>query len=191
MALIKTKIHKIQINDCIGFRMTEQAIIKQIGKTAEIDFRKPKAIGSTGFYLKSFKTKNPDSEKLKLESRCNFEKRTGGILLRVNYSNKLTVIPIREESIIEIKLTRGNETIAPFFLSPMWILLKIGVSKLYARYFKIRLHEYLIDQMRLDLKTTEYEMVFIANGYLFERQLSFFENLNYGNKLKTEIKAST
>ena len=171
--------------------MTEQAIIKQIGKPAEIDFRKPKAIGSAGLYLKSFKAKNPESENLKLDSKCNFEKRTNGILLRANYSNKLTAIPIPKESIIGITITRGKETIDPFFLSPMWILLKLGISKLYARYFKILISEYSIDQMELNLKTAEYEMDFIANGYLFERQQSFFENLNYENKLKTIIKAST
>ena len=171
--------------------MTEQAIIKQIGEPAEIDFRKAKGIGSAGFYLKSFKAKNPESENLKLDSKCNFEKRTNGLLLRANYSNKLTAIPIPKESIIGITITRGKETIDPFFLSPMWILLKLGVSKLYARYFRFRLHEYSIDQMELNVKTTEYEMNFIANGYLFERESSFFENLNYGNKLKTEIKAST
>ena len=44
--------------------MTEQAIIKQIGKIAEIDFRKPKAIGSAGFYLKSFKAKNSESKRI-------------------------------------------------------------------------------------------------------------------------------
>ncbi|MFD1015737.1 hypothetical protein [Winogradskyella rapida] len=171
--------------------MTEQSIIKQIGKPAEIDMRKPKAIGSTGFYLKSFKTKNSETESLKIDSKCNFEKRTGGILLRANYSNKLTAIPISNENIIEISLKRGKENIDPFFLSPMWILLKLGVSKLYARYFRFRLHEYSIEQMELNIKTTDYEMDFIANGYLSERQFSFFENLNIGNKLKTEIKAST
>ena len=171
--------------------MIEQTIIKQIGKPAEIDFRKPKATGSTGFYLKSIKAKNPESENLKLDSKCNFEKRTRGILLRANYSNKLTAIPIPKESIIGITITRGKETIDPFFLSPMWILLKLGVPKLYARYLRFRLREYSIDQMELNLKTAEYEMDFIANGYLFERQLSFFENLNYENKLKIEIKAST
>ena len=171
--------------------MTEQVIINQIGKPVQIDFRKPKAIGSTGFYLKSFKAKNPESENLKLDSKCNFEKRTGGILLRANYSNKQTVIPIHKESIICITLRRGKETIDPFLLSPMWILLKLGVSKLYARYFRLRPHEYSIDLMELNLKTYEYEMGFIANGYLFERQLNFFENLSYENKLKTIIKAST
>lgn len=54
--------------------MTEQSIIKRIGKPAEIDLRKPKAIGSTGFYLKSFKTKNTGTESLKLESKCNLRR---------------------------------------------------------------------------------------------------------------------
>lgn len=166
--------------------MTEQTIIKRIGKPVEIDLKKPKAIGSTGFFLKSFKAKNGESESLKLESKCNFEKRTNGILLRTNYSNKLSAIPIPNENIIGITIKRGKENIDLFFLSPMWILLKLGVSKLYARYFRFRLHEYSIDQMELNIKTTDYEMDFIANGYLFERQLSFFESLNLGTKLEKQ-----
>jgi len=170
--------------------MTEQSIIKLIGKPAEIDLKKLKAIGSTGFYLKSFKTKKNKTKSLKLDSKCNFEKRTNGILLRANYSNKLSAIPIPNENILEITLKRGEETIDPFFMSPMWVLLKLGVSKLTARHFGFRLHEYSIDEMKLNIETSEYEMKFIANGYSFERQLSFFESLNYGNKLKTKIKAS-
>ncbi|MDC8004208.1 hypothetical protein POV27_09110 [Aureisphaera galaxeae] len=166
--------------------MTEQSITKKIGKPAKVDWRKPKAIGSAGMYLKSFESENPEDESLKLNSKCNFEKRARGLLLRANYSNKLTAIPIAEEDIISITLKRGKENVSPFFLSPMWILLKVGVSKLYARYFRLRLHEYSIDQMKLHLKTINYEMEFIANGYLYERQLSFFNNLNYGNKLKRE-----
>ncbi|WP_421808688.1 hypothetical protein [Flagellimonas sp.] len=109
--------------------MTEQAIIKQIGKPVKINLRQPKAIGSTGFYLKSFEAKNTESQNLNLDSKCNFEKRTDGILLRSNYSNKLTALPIPKESIIKITLIRGKESVNPFFLSPMWILLKMGVSK--------------------------------------------------------------
>ena len=163
--------------------MTEQTIIKLIGKPEKFNFRKPKAIGSAGFYLKSFKSKNSEAEILKLNSKCNFEKRTGGILLRANYSNSLSAIPFQKEKIIEITITKGKESVNPVSLSPMWILLKLGVSKLYARYFKIFISEYSIDQMELNLKTKEYEMKFIANGYLFERQLQFIENLNCQNKL--------
>jgi len=163
--------------------MTEQSIVKKIGKLDEINFRKPNPIGSTRFYLKSFKTKKPETDSPKIDSKCNFEKRTGGLLLRANYSNKLIAIPFAKDNIIGITLKRGKENIDPFFLSPMWVLLRLGVSKLTARYFRIRLNEYSIDQMELNVKTTNYEMDFIANGYLFEQQLNFFKNLNYGNKL--------
>ena len=170
--------------------MTEQSITKQIGEPIKVNFRNPKAIGSTGFYLKSFIAKNSENKSLKLDSKCNFEKRTGGILLRSNYSNTLAAIPIPKESIIRITLKRGKENIKPFFLSPMWILLKLGVSIVYARYFKLMFHEYSIGQMKLKVETTKYEMDFIANGYLFERQLSFFESLGYDDKLNVEIQGT-
>lgn len=38
--------------------------------------------------------------------------------------------------------------------------------------------------MELNIKTTEFEMGFVANGYLFERQLQFFEKLNLKDKLE-------
>lgn len=164
--------------------MTEQSITKQIGKPSKINLLRPRAIGSPGYYLKSFHNKNKNIKSLEIDSKCNFERRTDGILLRANFSNKLTAIPIPKETIVEINLKRGKESITPLFLSPMWFLLKLGISILYARYFRLGTYEYSIDQMKLSLKTTEYEMDLIANGYLFERQLNFFENLNYGSKLK-------
>ena len=171
--------------------MTEKSIAKQIGGPKKFDFQKPHVVGSTGFFLKSFKSHNPELENLKLNSKCNFEKRTGGILLRANYSNKQTAIPVPEEKIIGITITRGKEKIDPITFSPMWILLKVGVSKLIARYFRSFVSEYSIDQMELNLETDDFEMSLITNGYLFERQLKFFQSLNYEDKLKVVIKAST
>lgn len=167
--------------------MTEQALTKLIGNPVIIDFKNPKPIGSTGYFLKSFTSKSSDSPDLKLNSKCNFEKRTRGILLRANYSNKMISIPIPNEEIIEITLERGVETIAPFFLSPMWIKLKFGVSIQKARYFRVRTHEYSIDEMRLGIKSTNYELELVANGYLFESQVVFFENLSFGKKLKSRV----
>jgi len=88
----------------LKIKWAEQSIIKQIRKPFKNDLRKPKSIGSLGFYIKSIKTKNPETESLKLNSTCNFEKRTGGVLLRSNYSNKLIAIPIPSENIIGITL---------------------------------------------------------------------------------------
>lgn len=57
----------------LKIKWAEQSIIKQIRKPSKNDLRKPKSIGSPGFYIKSFKTKNPETESLKLNSTCNFE----------------------------------------------------------------------------------------------------------------------
>ena len=73
------------------------------------------------------------------------------------------------------------------YLSPMLIMLKLGVSKLIARYFRIVLGEYSIDEMKLKIETKNQIMEFTQNGYIFERQLSFFKNLNYGEKLIIEM----
>lgn len=162
-------------------------INRLIGKPFLVDIKKLKAIGGEGLFLKSFVNKTDKTDSIKVDSKCNFEKRTDGLLLHTNISNKRTLVPIPKQDILEVEIIRGNEEIDPFVLSPMWILLKLGVSILYARYFRLRLHEYCIDQMELTIKTINYEMEFIANGYSFERQLDFFKSLNYGDKLKVEI----
>jgi len=169
----------------------ERKISKLIGKPISVGSKNPKIIGGPGLFLKSFVNKHNNSDLIRTDSKCNLEKRSNGLLLHTNFSNRRTLISIPQKDILEIRIVRGKEEIDPFFLSPMWILLKLGVSILYARYFRFRSHEYSIDQMELIILTTEYEMNFISNGYLFERQLKFLKSLNYGEKLKTERKAST
>ena len=160
-------------------QINKRTITKLLGDQIKLNFQKPKPIGSPGLYLKSFKNNDPESNSLKIDAKCNFEKRTKGILLRTNISNKLTAVAIPLNSILEINIKKGKEEINPHFLSPMWILLKLGVSILKARYFKIwSLQEYSIDQMELTIKTNNYRIKFIANGYLFERHTSFFKDLN-------------
>lgn len=162
----------------------QNSIKKVIGNPEKVDFKNPKAIGSTLFFLKSFKNKSPGNECLKIDSKCNFEKHSGGLLLHANYSNKLFAIPIKKENIKSIKLIRGKETIAPFLLSLMNIALKLGVPIRYARYFRLNATEYIIEETSLELKTDAYEMKFIANGYVFENQRSFFKSLKYGYKVE-------
>ncbi|WP_203296752.1 hypothetical protein [Luteirhabdus pelagi] len=162
-----------------------------IGDPIVVDLKKLKPIGGPGLFLKSFENKVNNSESIEIDSKCNIEKRPDGILIHASKSNRQTLIPIPTDNVLEIEIIRGKEQIDPFFLSPMWILLKMGVSVLYARYFRLRMHEYHIDQMELKLTTTDYEFDFNANGYLFERQLKFLKNLNYDKKLKIERKAST
>ena len=109
--------------------MNSRTIEKNIGKPTKIDWKKPKAIGSSSFYLKSFKAKNNSTEFIMENSKCSFEKYSGGILLRSNLSNKTSALTIKESEIEYIKLIRGKESVEPLTLSPMWIMLKLGVSK--------------------------------------------------------------
>ena len=167
--------------------MNKSSIEKIIGKTTKVNWKKPKAIGSSSFYLKSFKAKNDSAQLIKENSKCSFEKYSNGILLRSNLSNKLSVLPINKSEIKYIKLIRGKESVKPLTLSPMWIMLKLGISKLIARYFRIVLREYSINEMKLKIETENQIMEFTQNGYIFERQLSFFKNLNYDEKLIIEM----
>jgi len=171
--------------------LTEKNINKHrienlIGEPTKIELNKPEIIGSSSYFLKSFIDKTENKENLKIDSKSNFEKYSNGLLLRLNFSNKLSAVPIPKNEINRIELIRGKEEINPLPLSPMWILLKFGVSKLIARYFKIYISEYSIENMRLIIDTKKYKMEFITNGFLFEKQSEYFENLNYGKILLTK-----
>ncbi|WP_420603006.1 hypothetical protein [Flagellimonas sp.] len=160
-----------------------QKINQLIGKPVQVEWLKPRTSGGPGLFLKRFVDKTGSSEKLQLDSKCNFEKRRNGLLLYTNFSNKRTLIPLPYNDILELKIVRGKEEINPTPLYPMWILMKLGVSILKARYFGLRRHQYSIEQMELSLNTRNYEMDFVANGFLFERQLDFLQSLDLENKL--------
>ncbi|WP_090121895.1 hypothetical protein [Lutibacter oricola] len=159
-----------------------------IGEPIKSDLKSLKVIGTTSFFLKTFKNKKDSNDSLKIDSKNNFELFENGLLLRSNLSNKISAIPIPVNDLLRIKLIRGKEMINPFPLSPMWILLKLGVSILYARYFQIyKFNEYRIEEMKLIIETIDYGMEMIENSYKFESQQRFFENLNYKDKITIDL----
>ncbi len=164
----------------------EEKLNQLIGKPLKQNWRKPKVIGSPGLFLKTFVNNAKEYRSPPPDSKCNLEKRSKGLLLHTNYSNKQTLIPIPEESIQEIKIIRGKERINPIPLYPMWILLKLGVPILKARYFGMRMNQYSIEEMKLSIKSEDYEIELVGNGYLFERQLQFLKTLDYGDRLIIE-----
>lgn len=168
----------------------ERKINKLVGQPIRQDWIKPKNIGGPGLFLTKFVNKTNGLETLRLESKCNFEKRTHGLLLHTNNSSQRTLIPLPYDEILELKIIRGKEEINPIPLYPMWILMKFGVSVLKARYFGLRKRQYSIKQMELNLTTEDFEMDFIANGFLFERQLEFLQGLDLENKLVVEETSS-
>lgn len=165
--------------------MTEQQLSKQLGKGLKLDFNL-QASGSTGYFLKSFQVSEPNGISIKENSKCNFEVRERGIVLRANYSNEVTTIPIPFVDLSNITIQRGVEYVNPYFFSRFGILLKLFVPITTARYFAKTPREYSIYEMSLQVSTNNYKMEFIANGYLYEEQLHFFKRLNLGAKFKVE-----
>ncbi|TMM56083.1 hypothetical protein FEE95_15735 [Maribacter algarum] len=161
-----------------------QKIDKLLGEPIRFNWRNPKTVGSPGLYLKSFIIKTEGFESIKIDSKCNFEKRTEGLIVHTNYSNKRSLILVTAREINEIIITKGKEKITPIPFYLMWILLKLGVSIRTARHFDLRGRQYSIQPMKLKIETSSYTIECIANGYLFERQQQFFKGLRYGNKIK-------
>ncbi len=157
---------------------------KIIGKPIKFDINNRYSVGSKSFFLKSFDSENSNYVDLKIDSKCNFQKYTNGILMRINYSNKINAVAIRYNDIGKIELIRGEESISPYFFSPMKILLKLNVPIRYARYFGLRHSEYQISDTELKIFTKDIKIKLVTNGFDFENQLPFFESLNLNNKLK-------
>ena len=169
-----------------GNDISSRAINKLLGKPITFNIFKPEVTGSPGLYLKEFTSVHNSNDQLKIDSKCNFEKRPKGLLLRTNYSNILSVIAMHVNSISTITLTKGIEVVEPRKYSPLWILLELGIPLNIARYVANG-HEYSIEQLELVITSQEYEFKFIASGYLFERHLNFFTSLNYDDILSIKL----
>jgi hypothetical protein len=98
------------------------------------------------------------------------------LLLRINQNQKLIYIVLHQKDIKRINI-KSSENFTPHFLSPMWILLKLGVTKRYARYFKTRSDVYKIDPVKLTINTVNGSLEFQSNGYHYENLVNYFREL--------------
>lgn len=165
---------------------SETQIQSVIGKPLEFSFRTRKSLGSGGFYLHKFNSKN--KELIEDGSKCNIQLYEKGFCIKCNYSNQLTFSPILFEDLKSVSLTRGKETVSPYFLSLFWLLLKLGVALKTARYFGYRRREYRIDFMHFNIETDDFNIDLKANGFIFERQLKFLKRLEVSDVLEIMIK---
>lgn len=144
------------------------------------------SLGSCGFYLKLIKSENEQFNQIQIDSKCNIQTFTDGILLRFNHLNNVLSFPINYKSLKKIELIRGEEFISPQIISLMKLLLKLGVKIRYARYFannrSFSRLEYRISDVELKIETSNLKMKFITNGYYFENQVPFFKSLNKAEK---------
>lgn len=131
--------------------------------------------GSANYFVKSFKAK----EEIPLieDFKGIFQVFTKGLLFRGYKNNRFISLPIPFNRINKLELNKGAEKVQPIFLSPMWILLKLGISLEYARYFRASISEYSVGQTQLILKTAEFSMELETSGYSYESQERFFGKL--------------
>jgi len=99
------------------------------------------------------------------------------LLLRINDKQKLFAIAISYNSITNIELTGGEESINPIPLGPMWILLKLGMHIRFARYFMIRIWEYSVNPIVLKIQAEDEMLELDANGYNHHRESRYFEEV--------------
>ena len=160
---------------------------KIIGEPIRLKINKLETIGSRSFFLKKIDISKEikHSDEIKIDSKCNFQKYSDGILMRINYSNKIYAIPISNTSLTKLRLVRGNEKITPQTFSIFNLLIKLKVPIRYSRYFAWRRSriEYQISDTELYIKSDFLETYLITNGYDFENQLPFFKSLNIDKKL--------
>lgn len=115
--------------------------------------------------------------------RCNFEKRPNGILLRINHNQDLYNLAIDYNSIKKVYLL-NHEIISPWVLSPMRILLKLGVHIKFARYFRNRWSDYSVDPMNLIIQTSNGILRLDSNGYNFYETLEYFQKTELKGKIE-------
>lgn len=140
--------------------------------------------GSTTYFIKSFQS----AEQIDLmeDSKGIFQLFSKGLLLRIFKNNRSISLPIPFDQIKRLELTKGEEVINPFFLSAMWVLLKLGVKIEIARYFKSFRREYGIKPSALEIETDSFKLRLETNGYTFNSQADFFSKLTEVNGLKID-----
>ncbi len=128
-----------------------------------------------------------DSSKIEVtdyNTRCNLEKKTQGILIRINYRQTILNCAIGYNSIKKITINNNEEVNSPFFFSPMWILLRMGVHIRYARYFRIYLDDYYVNRMELTILTDNGSIKLDSSGYNYYSIVQFFNQSKLISKIE-------
>ncbi|MEQ9169363.1 MAG: hypothetical protein RLO12_24120 [Fulvivirga sp.] len=138
--------------------------------------------GSTAYFIKEIIFQNGDGS-FPNDAKGIFEYFEKGVLLHAFKSTSNYFIPLPFSTLNKIILTKGKESVNLIFLSPMWTLLKVGLSIDLARYFALG-GEYKIEETTLEIISENLKMRLITNGYAFKGQERFFSQLEIGGHLE-------
>lgn len=137
------------------------------------------------YRLTDFKNSFYRTDHLISNTKCNFNIYEAGLMLSGNFSESYTALSVLAKEVESITMVRGKETIDTFYLSPMYILSKLGVSIHIARHLSFHPSEYRISETRIIIKAKEHRLELITSGYRFEKLERSFKRMGYGSKLKT------
>ncbi len=122
-----------------------------------------KVKGSPGMFIKAYQAKEAP---LDLQgAKANFEIREAGLLMYISKSQHRLVFPIPSDEMKDMELSGGEERIKLMWISPMRIFMKLGMTKRYARYFRLRDDEYSITPMVLRMATHDMSLTLECSGY--------------------------
>ncbi len=147
---------------------------KKLGKKSKFSYR-----------LIDFENRFFHTDQLIWNTKCNFHIYQAGLMLSGDFSTAYTAISILSKEVESITLIRGREIVDTFYLSPMHLLSKFGVSNHISRHFRFHPTEYRISETRIIIEAHEHRLELITGGYRFEKLERRFKRMGYGHKLKT------
>gem|GEM_PF-5641620 len=144
--------------------------------------------GSTTYFIRHILLNTDDKSCEWIEgAKGIFQSFDKGLLLRVFKSNKSCSIAIPNEQVLSMAIYRGVEAVSPVFLTPFWLLLKLGVRVEIARYFVLYPREYSILPTKLRMVTKDFEMQLESNGFSFLSQKEYFSEISKRFNFEFEI----
>ncbi len=143
-----------------------------------------------GDYVYRFTVQKTKFNKLKQRiacGRCSFDIQAEGLMLSDDFSKSYNQFSVLANEVVSITLIRGKESIDTFYLSPMHLLLKLGLPSRYARHFRIDPSEYSISLTKICIKTNGRQVELSTSGFRYERLLHSLKNKGYGDKIKCVV----
>ncbi len=138
----------------------------------------------SNFRLVDFKNKQHKTDFLLRQTKCNLEILPQGVMVVGNFTENDTIIPILKNEIESITIIRGKEIVDTFYLSPMFILSKLGIPNRISRHLKVYPSEYKISETRINIKCEEYQLKLITSGNRFAKLLRNFKRAGYTDMLE-------
>ncbi|SHJ84013.1 hypothetical protein [Pseudozobellia thermophila] len=136
------------------------------------------------YRLVDFKNKQHKTDFLLSQTKCNLEIFPEGLVIVGDFTEKEGVIPVLKSEINSITVVRGKEIIDTFYLSPMYILSKLGVPNRISRHLMVYPSEYRISETRIMLKCQNYQLTLVTSGNRFDRLLRNLKKSGYSGLLK-------